>query len=104
MGKTCSDGDLDLVTANATANMISVALNNGVGLFGTVSAVSVSAALSVVQLADVDGDSDLALLTSALNLGLGGKRVDSVVGVGMQGFEYVATGGEQVQLRVGQGV
>ena len=67
------DGDLDLLSANGGASSVSVRLNNGAGVFASLSAApdaAVGYAPFKVVLGDVDNDGDLDLLTA--NQGNGG--------------------------------
>jgi hypothetical protein len=57
------DGDLDLLTANASSHNVSVRLNNGNGTFSGSTNIGVGHYPSSVAAADVDGDGDLDLLT-----------------------------------------
>jgi hypothetical protein len=78
LGDIDGDGDLDVVTANITANSVSVRLNRGLnsGVFA-VPAVNpeptVGTNPEVVRLADIDGDGDLDLLALNGNFGLPGS-------------------------------
>ncbi|OUJ74711.1 hypothetical protein BXP70_08080 [Hymenobacter crusticola] len=64
MGDVDSDGDLDLLTANPSANTVSVRLNDGRGVFSGNQTVAVGNQPDQVVLADVDSDGDLDLLTA----------------------------------------
>ncbi|OGX90622.1 FG-GAP-like repeat-containing protein [Hymenobacter coccineus] len=64
VGDLDGDGDLDLVSANTTANMVSVRLNNGSAVFSGTQEVAVGESPRTVVLADVDADGDLDLLTA----------------------------------------
>ncbi|NML65656.1 hypothetical protein HHL22_10610 [Hymenobacter sp. RP-2-7] len=65
MGDVDGDGDLDLLTANNTANTVSVRLNGGdatgsnTGVFSNGADLPVGNGPQVVQLGDVDADGDL---------------------------------------------
>ena len=58
------DGDLDLLTANAASNTVSVRLNNGSGIFSGGSDPVVGSGPYTVTAADVDGDGDLDFLVT----------------------------------------
>ncbi|MGI4874533.1 MAG: FG-GAP-like repeat-containing protein [Janthinobacterium lividum] len=74
LGDVDGDGDLDLVTANASSSTVSVRLNNGAGTFGGGTDVAVGSGPVSVALGDVDGDGDLDLVT-ANNKASGTARV-----------------------------
>ena len=70
LGDIDGDGDLDLLTANYGSNTVSVQLNDGSGNFTdhpTNPALAVGDSPQSVALGDVDGDSDLDLLTANAN-------------------------------------
>jgi hypothetical protein len=64
LGDVDGDGDLDLLTANAGSNTVSVRLNDGAGNFSGGSDPGVGSAPYSVAVGDVDGDGDLDLLTA----------------------------------------
>jgi hypothetical protein len=67
-GDVDGDGDLDLLTANASGT-VSVRLNNGAGVFTApaTGTVAVGANPTSIALGDIDGDGDLDLLTTSYN-------------------------------------
>ena len=66
LGDVDNDGDLDFITANAGtgSSTLSVALNNGIGLFTSVQTTAAGSGLLRVALGDLDGDHDLDLATN----------------------------------------
>ncbi len=91
VGDVDGDGDLDLLTGNASANTVSVRLNNGAGGFGGGSEVAVGSGPESLALADVDSDGDLDFVTGnffdnnasvRLNNGTGGFGGSGTVAVG----------------------
>ena len=58
------DGDLDILTANPSANTVSVRLNSGTGTFSGMTDVAFSNGPENVAVADVDGDGDLDILAA----------------------------------------
>ncbi|MGI4871713.1 MAG: FG-GAP-like repeat-containing protein, partial [Janthinobacterium lividum] len=75
VGDVDGDGDLDMLTANASDNTVSVRLNDGTGNFtppATNPNPAVGSSPNSVALADVDGDGDLDLLTANGNFGSSG--------------------------------
>ena len=64
LGDLDADGDLDLVAVAYQAGTLSVALNDGQGVFTAQSAVLATPTAFAVVLGDVDGDGDLDVLTS----------------------------------------
>ena len=70
LGDVDSDGDADLLTANASSNTVSVRLNGGdatgsaTGVFSGNSNVSVGNNPMALALGDVDGDGDLDMMTA----------------------------------------
>jgi hypothetical protein len=70
LGDVDGDGDLDLLTANAGSNTVSIRLNGGdatsssTGLFSNGSDVPVGRSPSSIALGDIDGDGDLDLLAA----------------------------------------
>jgi hypothetical protein len=61
LGDVDGDGDLDLLTANASGT-VSVRRNNGMGTYSGTQEVALGGAARQVLLADMDGDSNLDLL------------------------------------------
>jgi hypothetical protein len=93
------DGKLDLLTANGSTNTAGVLLGNGNGTFGTVSTFStgVGSTPNKIVVADVNGDSQLDLLT----LNEGTYNVGVLLGTGTGTFGAVtnySTGGSQTQI------
>ena len=93
------DGNLDLLTANATSNTVSVRLNNGLGVFSGSQEVGVGTTPLSVATADIDGDGDLDLLAAnsgantvsvRLNNGSGTFGGGSEVAVGNTPYSIVA--------------
>ena len=78
LGDIDGDGDLDVVTANTSANSVSVRLNSGLHS-GNFVAPTPNAEIAVgsdpqqVLLADVDGDGDLDLLVLNAHFGQNGS-------------------------------
>ncbi|MCI1188057.1 FG-GAP-like repeat-containing protein [Hymenobacter sp. DH14] len=66
LGDVDNDGDLDFITANAgvSGSSLSVALNNGIGVFTSVQTTAAGTGLLQAVLGDLDGDHDLDLVTS----------------------------------------
>ena len=87
-----NDGDLDLLTANATQNgTVSIQLNNGQGGFTAVANLTVGAYPAHLATADLNGDGSLDLLVAnagsnsvsvRLNSGRGGVAASQEVPVG----------------------
>ena len=88
-GDVDGDGDLDFVSANYNSNSVSVGFNSGfAGLFaGTATTVSVGLQPTTVQLADIDNDGDLDLLTS----NRGGNSVSVRLNNGLGSFSGTAS-------------
>ncbi|GGF08516.1 hypothetical protein GCM10011383_19600 [Hymenobacter cavernae] len=105
LGDVDADGDLDLLTANPSANAVSVRLNNGRGSFGGTQEVAVGNQPGSIVLADVDADGDLDLLTANYGLRLplpGSVSVRLNDGNGnFSGGSEVATTANITQLTLG---
>jgi hypothetical protein len=84
LGDVDGDGDLDLLTANSSANTVSVRLNNGQGNF-TAPATNPNPAVGndprSVVVGDLDGDGDLDLLTANFKNNTVSVRLNQPVGL-----------------------
>ena len=97
-----NDGDLDLLTSNATGNSVSVRLNTGAGTFAAATTVAVGGAPSDLGLADLDADGDLDLITTNATDGTVSVRLNSGTGT-FGGTTTVALppGSAPTALRIG---
>ena len=68
VGDLDGDGKLDLVTANAEADSVSVLLNQGGGSFGQHTTYRVGSYPRSVALGDLDGDGDLGMVVASADL------------------------------------
>jgi hypothetical protein len=91
---------LDLVTANANSDSVSVRLGDGVGGFGGSTEVAVGGFPLSVALGDLDGDGDLDLATANQNSGSVSVRFGDGAG-GFAGSTEVAVGGAPVPVALG---
>ena len=81
------DGNLDIVTANPSANTASVLLGNGNGAFAAQTTYAVGAAPNSVALADVNGDGNVDIVTTNRN----GGNVSVLLGNGNGSFAAQTT-------------
>ena len=93
------DGKLDLISANAGANTLTVLTNNGSGGFGSNATLTAGSSPRAVVAADINGDGKLDLisanyndntLTVLTNNGSGGFGLASSPGVGSGPYSVVA--------------
>ncbi|GGF03992.1 FG-GAP-like repeat-containing protein [Hymenobacter cavernae] len=99
LGDIDSDGDLDLLTANAnsgTVGNVSVRLNNGSGTFSGTTQVAVGTSPHALTLGDVDGDGDLDLL--AANYTAGSSSTTSAVSVRLNNGSGAFGAGSEVSV------
>ncbi len=80
VGDVNGDGFVDLLTANAGANNVSVRLNNGTGTFGGTTNVPVGTRPQALALGDVDGDGDLDIFATNLSSGTVSVRLNDGTG------------------------
>ncbi|MDO7877543.1 FG-GAP-like repeat-containing protein [Hymenobacter sp. ASUV-10] len=90
-GDVDGDGDIDLVSASATGNSVTIGLNNGSGYFSNAVTLAAGTQPSAVQLGDLDHDDDLDMLISSqgsgsvlskINNGAGAFSAGATIGVG----------------------
>ena len=95
-----SDGDLDLLAANAAESTVSVRLNNGTGTFSGTQDVAVGIDPWQVAVGDVDGDGDLDLVTVNQSANTLSVRLNNGSGT-FSGTQEVAVGGSPRSLALG---
>jgi hypothetical protein len=78
-GDVDNDGDLDVLTANAASNSVSVLRNDGNGTFSA-TFLAVGAFPGSIAAADVDGDRDLDVLTANANSSTISVRINDGAG------------------------
>jgi hypothetical protein len=94
------DGHLDLITANAGSNNISVLLGNSNGTFGTAQTYATGAGPAAVAVGDFNGDSKLDIVTA----NEGDNTVSVLLGNGdgtFQAAKSYAVGSQPVSVAVG---
>ena len=94
LGDLDGDGDLDVLTAHSSTNLVSVRFNNGAGAFapgGTT--LTLLGAPTALALGDVDGDGDLDLLAAGIGVVGLGSAVCVRLNNGAGGFAPPAGGG-----------
>jgi len=104
-GDVDGDGDLDVVAASTAAGIVTVGFNGGATAaipytFTRTGTVSVGTQPTTVQLADVDSDGDLDLLTSCAGTNSVSIRLNNGVG-GFSGTTSVAVGAAPADLALG---
>ena len=86
VGDFDSDGNLDLVTANASSDNVSVLLNDGTGSFGSATNFDVGTFPTSVAVGDFNEDGNLDLVTSNLGQFSLGNTVSVLLGNGTGSF------------------
>ncbi|QKG55827.1 VCBS repeat-containing protein [Hymenobacter sp. BRD128] len=101
LGDVNNDGQLDIVTANASGSSLSVLLGTGTGSFGARSDIFVSSAPFGVALGDLNGDGNLDVVTGMPN----GNQVLYLLGDGTGNLNtqrnYLTTGGSPYDVALG---
>ena len=95
-GDVDGDGDLDLLTANFSGGSVSVRLNNGQGVFGGGSNLTLPGNMRSLALGDVDGDGDLDLLAPDYNNATG-----TTVNLRLNNGQGLFSGGQTIAVGTG---
>jgi hypothetical protein len=94
------NGKLDIITANANDNTISVRLGHGDGTFGPATTYAVDSVPDAIAVGDVNGDTDLDIVTA----NAGSNTVSVLLGNGdgtLQAAKSYAAGSAPVSVAVG---
>ena len=98
MGDVNGDGKLDIFTANAGTNNISVLLNNGSGAFPTFSTFSTPTHPTSIDLCDVNGDGKQDLVTANYTAGSVSVLMGNGHGTFANAVNYAVSGNPQMVL------
>ena len=98
MGDVNGDGYLDIFTANAATNNVSILINNGNGTFRAPAAFSTAAHPTFVDLSDLNGDGKQDLVTANYTAGSVSVLMGNGNGTFQTAVNYAASGNPQMVL------
>ena len=98
MGDVDGDGDLDIFTANASTNNVSILLNNGNGTFRAPATFSTATHPTSIDLSDLNGDGRQDLATANYSAGSVSVLMGRGDGTFVAAVNYAASGNPQMVL------